>query len=64
MKSRLAMYSKLQILAKLIANTHSNSNANNPRNINHMDGVIDMIHLSLRNIVSCRIHQIVSVVRY
>ena len=49
MKSRLAMYTKLQILAKLIANIHSNSNSKNSRNNNHMDGAIDMIHLSLRN---------------
>ena len=49
MKSRLAMYTKLQIYAKLIANIHSNSNAKNSRNNNHMDGAIDMIHLSLRN---------------
>lgn len=49
MKSRLAMYTELQILSKLIAATHANSNAKNSRNNNRMDGAIDMIHLSLRN---------------
>ena len=49
LKSRLAMYTKLQILAKLIAMIRYNGSAKNSRNNNHMDGAIDMIHLSLRN---------------
>jgi hypothetical protein len=49
MKSRIAMYTKLQILARQIVAVRSNGNSKNSRNSNHMDGPIDMIHLGLRN---------------
>ena len=49
LKSRIAMYTKLQILARQIETVRSNGNPKNSRNSNHMDGAIDMIHLGLRN---------------
>ncbi|KAL3822912.1 hypothetical protein ACHAXA_010695 [Cyclostephanos tholiformis] len=49
MKSRLAMYTKLQIFARQILSVRSKSISKNSRSSNHMDGAIDMIHLGLRN---------------